>query len=91
MSIGISGPEVFVKDPSEAVFYCDVLADCASYGPYKHRQAYQALRSLAPQELFDLYNVWRNEGNESFRAAFGPYYHRAKGESVEGPLFEEGL
>ncbi len=79
---------MFVKDPSEAVFICEVLAEYASDGAYKYRQSYQALRSMSPQELFEMYLVQKTEGNEAFRAAFGPHYHREAGESVEGPLFE---
>lgn len=89
MAIGISGPDVFVRDPSEARFIAEVLGECAANGRYTYKRAYAALRSLAPQELFDLYNVWRNDGNQAFRDVFGPYYHRAAGESINGPLFEE--
>lgn len=89
MSIGIQGPEEFVKNPSEARFIAKVLAEKAADGAYTYKRAYQALRSLSPQELFDLYNVWRNDGNQAFRDVFGPYYHRAAGESVDGPLFSE--
>lgn len=88
MAFGVSGPEVFVREPSEAVFFCEVLAECAADGRYTYRRAYQALRSLSPQELFEMYSVWKHSGNEAFRAAFGPLYHRAAGEEETGPLFE---
>lgn len=88
MKFGISGPEVFVKEPKEARFICEVLAEKASDGAYTYRSAYQALRTLSPQELHGLYEVWRRDGNEAFRAAFGPLYHQAAGDPVNGPLFE---
>lgn len=88
MGIGYSGPEAFVKEPAEARFISEVLAEKAADGAYKYKQSYQALRSLSPQELFEMYRVYRDEGNEAFREAFGPFYHRAAGELVEGPLFE---
>lgn len=90
MGIGISGPDVFVREPSEARFLCDVLADCASHGKYNRRQAYQALRALSPHELYDMYGIWRTSGNDAFRQAFGPVYHRTAGEEEAGPLFEGG-
>lgn len=35
MGVGISGPEVFVREPSEAALICEVPADCASVGLYR--------------------------------------------------------
>lgn len=89
MRLGFSGPEDFVRDPQEARFICEVLAETASNGSYKYERSYRALRSLAPQELFELYDAHRKHGNEHFRNLFGPYYHRQAGESVNGPLFEK--
>ena len=88
MGFGYGGPEAFVKDPSEAVFIADVLADAASDGSYPRRKAYAALRSLSPPELYEMYLAWREGGNEGFRQAFGPLYHQAAGETVDGPLFQ---
>ena len=87
--MSIYRPEDFVKDPSEARFVCEVLAEKAADGVYPYKRAYQALRSLDPNELFDLYSTLNDDGNDAFRAAFGPYYHSAAGEPVDGPLFQE--
>lgn len=80
--------QVFVRDPEHARFVCEVLADCASVSrKYSHRKAYQVLRSLTPDELFELYKTRRDEGNDAFREAFGPVYYRAQGKEAVGPLF----
>jgi hypothetical protein len=72
--------EVFVRDPEHARFICEVLADCAAtVREYNHRRAYQALRSLTPDELFSMYRIHRDQGNAAFREAFGSVYHRAQG------------
>jgi hypothetical protein len=90
-TIGLSGPEALVKDPAEARFLAEVLAECAANGSYTFKRAYAALRSLSPPDLFELYSTWKRDGNDGFRAAFGPYYHRARGEDEAGPLFAKEL
>lgn len=90
MAFGAQSPEAFIRDPEYARFICEALADCAAVSPaYSHRKAYQTLRSLAPQDLFELYKTQRYDTNDAFREAFGPVYNRATGEDVNGPLFDK--
>ncbi|MFP4066232.1 MAG: hypothetical protein ACLFS5_01905 [Spirochaetaceae bacterium] len=80
---------VFAREPGHARFVCEVLAECAAVSrAYNHRAAYQVLRSLSPEELFELHQTWRR-GNDQFREAFGPVYHRVRGDVPAGPLFAE--
>lgn len=78
-----------ISDPKHARLIADVLADYAELR-YPRRKAYAVLRSLSPTELWDLYKVAIDDGNESFRLAFGPVYHEKRGDG-NGPLFQEAL
>ncbi len=80
--------EGMIADPAHTKFIADVLSDFASNGKYPKNKAYQVLRTLSPEELFELYDIACRKGNEEFRKAFGPVYHETRGEA-EGPLFKE--
>lgn len=86
--LGVSGPDTFVKDPAEMRFYADVLAEHCAEGPFKRRRSYLVLRSLSPQEFFDVYKAWRDGGNPSLHKVFAKHYFEKAGESASGPLFE---
>lgn len=83
--IGGTRLKTIVEDPEHARFICDELADCASFGPFKKKASYQVLRSLSPEELFELYQIRCKQNTDAFRKAFGPVYHRVRGEEL--PLF----
>ena len=85
--VGTSGAQTFVQDPEHTRLVCDVLSDVASNGKYAKKKSYQVLRTLNATELYGLYTVLCREGNHAFREAFGPVYHRKRGES-DRPLFE---
>jgi len=75
MSLGVSGPQVFIRHPEEMPFYCDCLSDVAARSrQISKRKAYQVLRSLNAQQLFDLYDTERRDGKDAFVAAFMPVY-----------------
>jgi hypothetical protein len=80
--------EGMIADPAHTKFIADVLSDFASNGKYPKNKAYQVLRSLSPEELFELYDIACRKGNEEFRKAFGPVYHGARGDN-DGDLFRD--
>ncbi len=80
--------QMLINDHKHAILVCEVLADIASNGKYKWKTAYSVLRSLSPVELFEIYSVCMDRGNESFREEFGSLYHAKQGDSL-GPLFQE--
>lgn len=80
--------EMLINDPKHAQLIAEVLADSASNGAYSHRQAYQVLRSITPQQLHILYSTFCTEGPRKFREQFGPVFHGARGDN-DGELFKE--
>lgn len=79
-----------MRHPEDARLYAEMMAETAgARKQFSTRKAYQVLRSLNPQEFFDMWEVWNRDRNEYIHA-FGPVYNKSLGKDLAGPLFSAG-